>query len=62
MNVQGRIIDRDIEFYAAEVEFCTVQLQRCWTEKEPYWQKRKRNAKAVLQTLTDYRISVDKEN
>ena len=44
-------IDRDIDTYTNEVEYCTLQLQRAEPKKERYWQNRRTAARIALQAL-----------
>ena len=54
-----RIIDRDIVFYAAEVEEMQRRLRRCVPSLESYYSARIDGARAVLDALTAYRAAMD---
>lgn len=56
-----RIIDRDLQFYTAEAEFCLRHLQGCAPAQEAYWQRRREQAQALVNALTMYQLAVDGE-
>lgn len=55
----GRIIDRDIEFYQMEVEYCAEQRRRCLTNHEKYWDQRYRYACDLVNAMSAYRVALD---
>jgi hypothetical protein len=48
------IIDRHIEFYAGEVEYCEKRLRECEPREELYWKRRRNLAREVWQALKAY--------
>lgn len=58
-SAKSRIIDRDVDFYTAEVEFCQERLQRCAPNYERYWANRINFANSLLNALKAYREAVD---
>lgn len=48
---EKRIIDRDVETYQIEVEYCESQLRRALPADEKKWQHRLTSARVVLQAL-----------
>ena len=62
MTAEDRIIDRDIEFYKAEAEFCRNECSRCATKRERYWQEREIAAHRVYAQLVAYRMAMDRSD
>ncbi len=60
MQSNDRIIDRDVEFYTAEAEFCTNELCRCPPSMEKYWIERGSIAVTLRETFIAYRTAMDK--
>jgi ABC-type Zn uptake system ZnuABC Zn-binding protein ZnuA len=50
-----RIIDKDCEFYAAEVEEMARQLRQCRPASEDYFKARRDAAAKVSEALEEYR-------
>jgi hypothetical protein len=59
MADNDRIIDRDADFYAGEVEECTRRLCRCRPEHEDYWKRRRDLAQSVHDRLVMLRTLID---
>lgn len=55
----GRIIDKDVDFYTAEVEECRRRLRTCTPPEEPYWIGRTNLAVEVLDRLQTYRLCIN---
>lgn len=56
---ERRIIDIDVDFYAAEVEECSRRLRMCHTSEERYWRNRREYAQRLHEALTIYRTALD---
>jgi hypothetical protein len=54
-----RIIDRDIEMYAAEVEEMQRRMRRCAPSLEPYYRACIAGAQSVSDALIAYRAAMD---
>jgi len=52
------IIDRDIEFYDAEMERCRAEFMRCSMRDESTWQTRKAAAESVVYALRLYKSTL----
>lgn len=59
MITSDRIIDRDVVFYAAEIDYCKQELARCFPRQERYWQNRLEYANKLYTALILYRGKVD---
>lgn len=55
-----RIIDRDVDFYATEIEYCKMQLQRCTPSMEAKWAHRAVMAEYVHRALLRYQQDLGK--
>lgn len=54
------IIDRDLAFYAMEVETCKWQLTRCVPAHEAYWDERAHQAQEVVDALLKLKASIER--
>lgn len=56
-----RIIDRDVEFYEMELDYCADRLRRCTPQHEPYWIERAGKARKVAEALRAYRDKINEQ-
>lgn len=56
-----RIIDRDVEFYEGEIDFCENKLRQCIPSHEAYWTWRLKEARKLVSAFNTYRNLVNEQ-